>query len=274
LKEFNRNRSFSSRPRTPRTERNDQNMLIGMRPLTEAIAAGSTFDKVLIQKGLRGDLFKEVRQLLQDHGIPFQLVPEEKLSRITPKMHQGIVAFVSPIEFGDLSECLAGVYESGATPKFLMLDSVTDVRNFGAISRTAEAMGFHAVIVPEKSSAAINEDAIKTSAGALFNIPVCRTGSLINTARFLQEAGLKLMAASEKGKTAPYEVNLTGPICVIMGNEEKGISNDLIRIAEELVSIPMLGKTMSLNVSVAAGMLMYEINRQRALSDENSAKKP
>jgi 23S rRNA (guanosine2251-2'-O)-methyltransferase len=263
LKEFTKGRPFSGRPRQAKPARNDQNLLIGMRPLAEAIAASKTFDKVLVQKGLRGELFKEVRQLLQDNGIPFQLVPEEKLNRITSRLHQGIIAFLSPIEFGDVSECLAAVYEKGEIPKFLMLDGVTDVRNFGAICRTAEALGFDVVIVPEKSSAAINEDAIKTSAGALFNIPVCRTGSMINTAKFLQEGGLKLMAASEKGSTLPHEIDLTGPICVIMGNEEKGISNELIRLSEELVTIPMFGKTQSLNVSVAAGILMYEINRQR-----------
>jgi 23S rRNA (guanosine2251-2'-O)-methyltransferase len=238
-------------------------MLIGMRPLTEAIQSGKTMDKVMIQKGLKGELFKELRELLQQNGIPYQLVPEEKLQRLTSKVHQGVVAFVSPIEFGDVSECLAQVYESGEIPKFLMLDGVTDVRNFGAICRTAEAMGFQTVIVPEKSSAAINEDAIKTSAGALFNIPVCRTGSLVNTGKFLQEGGLKLVAASEKGRTQPHEIDATGPLCVIMGNEERGISNELIKLAEELVMIPMTGKTSSLNVSVAAGIFMYEVNRQR-----------
>lgn len=252
-----------SRPRAPRPAKPDHHVIIGMRPLAEAIAAGKVMDKVFVQKGLRGELFRELRELLSNHGIPFQQVPEEKLNRITSRNHQGIIAFVSPIDFGDISEVLAATFESGEIPKFLMLDGVTDVRNFGAMCRTAEALGFHAVVVPEKSSAAINEDAVKTSAGALFNIPVCRTGSLINTSKYLQESGLRLCAASEKGSTAPHEVNLNGPICVIMGNEEKGISNDLIRISDELVRIPMSGKTSSLNVSVAAGILMYEINRQR-----------
>jgi 23S rRNA (guanosine2251-2'-O)-methyltransferase len=238
-------------------------LLIGLRPLIEAIEAGHEIEKVLIQQGLRGDLITEAREVIQQNQISFQLVPAEKLNYISKKNHQGIIAFVSPIAFGNLENIVADVFEKGETPKFLLLDGVTDVRNFGAICRTAECLGVHAVIVPEKGSAQINEEAIKTSAGALYNIPVCRTKSIMQTISYLQQSGVSVVACSEKSRTPLHEVNLKIPTCIVMGSEESGISNEIIRKADFLTGITMAGKTSSLNVSVAAGMILYELMRQR-----------
>jgi 23S rRNA (guanosine2251-2'-O)-methyltransferase len=239
-------------------------MLIGLRPLIEAIEAGKEFDKVLIQKGLQGDIIIQAKELIRKHDIPFQYVPSEKLNRITSKNHQGIIAFVSPISFENLDAIVARVFDEGQTPRFLMLDGVTDVRNFGAICRTAECFGVHAVIIPEKGSAQINEEAIKTSAGALYNIPVCRVKSILGTLKTLQLSGVTVIACSEKTRKHSYECDLTNPICIILGSEETGINNDLLKSADDIMRIPMSGKTSSLNVSVAAGVALYEVSRQQS----------
>ncbi|MFN5620427.1 MAG: 23S rRNA (guanosine(2251)-2'-O)-methyltransferase RlmB [Flavobacteriales bacterium] len=262
------NRPFkrSPQPSTQQEETPKRNqMLIGMRPLQEAIAAGKEFDKVLLQRGLQGEVAQAVKLLLQQEQIPYQLVPAEKLARITTKNHQGIIAFVSPITYGNLDNIIQELFAQGTTPRLLMLDSVTDVRNFGAICRTAECFGVHAVIVPEKGSAQINEEAIKTSAGALYNIPICRVRSLSYTINNLRQSGITVVACSEKTRKESYEVDLTNPLCVIMGSEESGISADLLKISDDIMRIPMSGKTTSLNVSVAAGIALYEIIRQSAV---------
>jgi 23S rRNA (guanosine2251-2'-O)-methyltransferase len=247
--------------REPKTVRNQ--MLIGLRPLQEAIQAGSEIDKVLIQRGLQGDIIQETKLLIQQHAIPFQYVPQEKLNYITSKNHQGIIAFVSPISFGNFENIIAGVFEKGETPLLLMLDGVTDVRNFGSICRNAECMGAHAVLVPEKGSAQINEEAIKTSAGALYNIPVCKVKSIAQTIESLQHNGIRVVACSEKTRKELYEIDMTLPTCIIMGSEESGISSDALRKSDEIVRIPMRGKTTSLNVSVASGIILYETLRQQ-----------
>jgi 23S rRNA (guanosine2251-2'-O)-methyltransferase len=239
-------------------------MLIGIRPLIEAIEAGKEFDKVLIQKGLQGDIIREAKELIKTYDIPFQYVPAEKLNRITSKNHQGIIAFVSPITFEQLEPIIARVFEDGHSPRFLMLDGVTDVRNFGAIARTAECFGVHAVIIPEKGSAQINEEAIKTSAGALYNIPVCRVKSTLAALKTLQLSGITVIACSEKTRKDAHECDLTNPICIIMGSEESGISADLLKASDDIMRIPMSGKTSSLNVSVAAGIALYEVARQQS----------
>lgn len=234
-----------------------------MRPLIEAIQSGKEIDKILIQKGLKGELFHQVRELANSHQIPVQMVPVEKLNGFTKSNHQGVLAFVSPIAFGNIGNIIADVFDSGQNVKLIMLDGITDVRNFGAICRSAECQGFHAVIVPEKGSAQINEDAVKTSAGALFNIPVCRVTSLSKTVKDLQMSGIRVTACTEKTNDLIDALDLSGPHCIVMGNEETGISNEIIRIADQLGKIYMTGKTSSLNVGVAAGIIMYELNRQR-----------
>jgi 23S rRNA (guanosine2251-2'-O)-methyltransferase len=262
------NRPFKNSKTIP-LDRADQpkrnQMLIGLRPLQEAIAAGKEFDKVLLQRGLQGTVAQEVKILLQQEQIPYQLVPSEKLDRITSKNHQGIIAFVSPLSYGNLDNIVQELFARGTTPRLLMLDGVTDVRNFGAICRTAECFGVHAVIVPEKGSAQMNEEAIKTSAGALYNIPVCRVKSLSYTINNLRQSGITVVACSEKTRKESYELELTNPLCIIMGSEESGVSAEALKASDYIMRIPMSGKTTSLNVSVAAGIALYEVVRQHAV---------
>lgn len=245
-----------------RTRKSDD-FIFGHRAVIEAIQAGKNIDKVFLKKGLKGDLFSEVYQLMKQVEIPFQFVPEEKLNNITRLNHQGIIAFVSPIEYGKLDKLLPGIFERGEMPLLLVLDGVTDVRNFGAICRTAECTGAHAVIIPEKGSARINSEAIKTSAGALFKIPVCREKNLAASLRYLKDSGVNLVAATEKATKYHTEVDYNGPIAIIAGSEDFGISTDCLRLADEAVKIPLLGEIASLNVSIATTVVLYEAVRQR-----------
>ncbi|MEE4256074.1 MAG: 23S rRNA (guanosine(2251)-2'-O)-methyltransferase RlmB [Bacteroidales bacterium] len=242
--------------------KNDQ-MIFGIRPVLEALDAGKELDKILLQKGLRGELFHELMEKVRQYDVPLQLVPIDRLNRITRKNHQGVIAFQSRISYHSIEQILPGIFEKGDTPLILVLDHVTDVRNFGAIARTAESAGVHAILIPSKGSAAINEDAMKTSAGALNIIPVCRADSLENTVKFLKNSGLKIVSSSEKGSVEHYDEKLDLPLAIIMGSEDTGVSANLLRISDSLVSIPQKGKIGSLNVSVAAGVLLYEVLRQR-----------
>lgn len=244
-------------------------MIFGIRAVIEAIQAGKEIDKVLIKKGLIGDLFKEMFDLLRIHQVPFQYVPIEKINRISRKNHQGVLAFVSPVALQRIEDIIPTLYEDGKTPLILVLDQVTDVRNFGAIVRSAECAGVHAIVIPDKGSARINADAVKTSAGALHLVPVCRTRSLKETVSFLKDSGLKMVAATEKSNEVYSNANLTGPIAIIMGSEDTGIDPRLLAMADQQVKIPILGQIESLNVSVAAGLLIYEVVRQRGLAENN-----
>jgi 23S rRNA (guanosine2251-2'-O)-methyltransferase len=238
-------------------------MVFGIRAIIEAIKSGKEIESLYLQRGLTGGIILELRTLINDQEIGFQLVPIEKLNRLTTKNHQGAVAFISPISYDKIENIIPGIYEKGEVPLILILDGITDVRNFGAIARTAECAGVHALIVPAKGSAQINPDAIKTSAGALYKIPVCRHDSLFKTAKFLQESGLQLIACTEKTDDYLYQPDYTAPTAIVMGSEESGISVDLIRISDHLAKIPMYGEIESLNVSVSAGILLYEAVRQR-----------
>jgi len=238
-------------------------MVFGIRAIIEAIKSGKEIENLYLQRGLTGGVILELRTLINEHEIGFQQVPIEKLNRLTPKNHQGAVAFISPISYDKIENIIPTIYEKGEVPLILILDGITDVRNFGAIARTAECAGVHALIVPAKGSAQINPDAIKTSAGALYKIPVCRHDSLFKTAKFLQESGLQLVACTEKTNDFLYEPDYTVPTAIIMGSEESGISTELIRIADHLAKIPMHGEIESLNVSVSAGILLYEAVRQK-----------
>lgn len=237
--------------------------IFGIRAIIEAIRSGKTIDKLLVKKGMKGDLYQELSQLLKEYQIVTQAVPEQKLNRITRKNHQGVIAFISPVPFYDVPEIVARTFEEGKTPFFLYLDQVSDVRNFGAIVRTAECAGVNAIIVPERGRAQISGDAMKTSAGGLNHIPICKVRNATGTIRFLQDSGIKAFAASEKGSDLYSEKDYTMPCVLIMGAEDTGVSDDLLRVADELVQIPVLGKIESLNVSVAAGVLMYEVVKQR-----------
>jgi len=241
----------------------DSNLVYGMRPVIEAIASGKVIDKVIIQQGLKGELVPELRKVMTENGVPFQYAPVEKLNRLVRGNHQGIVCFISPIEFQPVENLLLSVYERGETPLFVILDRVTDVRNMGAIARTAACAGAHGLIIPEKGGAAINSDAMKASAGALSILPVHRSVNLKNTIDYLKESGLRIVAASEKGTKNYYEAELTGPMAIIMGSEEDGVSGEYLRRCDDVVKIPMRGTIESLNVSVAAGILLFEVVKQQ-----------
>ena len=237
--------------------------IFGIRSVLEAINAGKDIEKVFLKKGLQGELFKELLTTLEKTGIPSQWVPLEKLNRLTGKNHQGVIAIISPITYNNIEEIIPRLFEEGKLPLVLLLDGVTDVRNFGAIARTAECAGVHALIIPEKRAAQVNADAVKTSAGALHIIPVCRSRNPITTLKFLQNSGLQVIAASEKGDEYYFQADFTVPTVLIMGAEDKGISSDLIQLSGKKVKIPVNGTISSLNVSVAAGILIYEAIRQR-----------
>jgi len=238
-------------------------IIFGIHAVLEAVDAGKELDRVLVRRGTGSDLFKKLMGELRRRDIPVQLVPVEKLNRVTGKNHQGVVAWLSEITYSDITSVIPTVFEAGEDPLILLLDGVSDVRNFGAIARSAECAGVHALVIPTSGSAAINADAIKTSAGALHRIPVCRHRDLLTVARFLRESGLKLFAATEKATDTLYESDMKGPAGIIMGSEERGISPALLKNVDQLVSIPMRGSIASLNVSVAAGIILFEMIRQR-----------
>jgi len=241
----------------------DIDFIFGLRPVMEAVNSGKEVNKMLLQKGAKGDLMQGLFKLIRDHSIPFQYVPEEKLNRITKKNHQGVICYISPIPFQGLEFIVSQTFEEGKVPLLLVLDRVTDVRNFGAICRTAECMGVHAVVVPKKGAALINADAIKTSAGALHKLPICREENLKETIENLSNSGLQIMACTEQGDKSPQDVDLTIPLALLVGSEEDGISPAYLKLCNEQLALSMKGSTASLNVGVAAGMLLYEVDRQR-----------
>lgn len=240
-----------------------KDLLIGIRPLIEAIQAGREIDKIFIQKGLRGENFQELWNLIKEGDFQVAHVPVQKLNRISRKNHQGVIAFTAAVTFQNLGNIIADTFEKGETPFFLILDRVTDVRNFGAICRTAHACGVHAVIIPMRGSAPVNEDALKTSAGALNYLPVCREPNLKKTMEFLADSGIKIVGCTEKGEDELYDVKMNLPLALVMGSEEDGISPEYQKRCHNLAKLPMFGEVGSLNVSVAAGAFMYEAIRQR-----------
>ncbi|OFY49931.1 MAG: 23S rRNA (guanosine(2251)-2'-O)-methyltransferase RlmB [Bacteroidetes bacterium GWF2_41_31] len=241
----------------------NQDFIYGAWPVMEALKASKEFEKVLIQHGLRNEVIKEVISELKHLDIPFQFVPIEKLNRVTRKNHQGIIAYLSPVTFSRIEQVLPAIYEKGEDPFLLILDKITDVRNFGAILRTASCTGVHAVVIPVKGSALLNSDTVKSSAGAIYTLPICRSENLKDSIDYLKNSGLKILAATEKGEEVYYNEKLTGPVAMIMGSEGEGISPEYLKRSDLLVRIPMAGTIDSLNVSVAAGVLLYEIFRQR-----------
>lgn len=237
--------------------------IFGIRAVIEAIESGKNIDKVLIRKDLGGDLARELFVIIKEYGVLTQRVPAERLNRITRKNHQGVIAMVSPVEYQHIENLLPMLYEEGKVPFLLLLDGLTDTRNFGAIGRTADCSGVNGIIIPERNSVSVTPDAVKTSAGGLFYVPVCRERDLITAVRYLQDSGVKVVAASEKATQNYTEIDYTVPVAIVMGREDTGISNEVMRLCDELVSIPMMGEIGSLNVSVAAGVMMYEVVRQR-----------
>lgn len=243
-----------------------EEFIFGTRAVIEAIQQGKNIEKILLKKGINNELIQQLSLLIRENNIPFQYVPLEKINRVTRKNHQGVVAFVSPIEYSTIENILPGIYESGKTPLLLVLDQITDVRNFGAIVRSAECGGVDAIIIPEKGMARIGADAIKTSAGALYYVPICKSVNLCNTVKFLSDSGVKIVASTEKGDKFFTESDFKIPMAIIMGSEDTGISSALLKLAAEQVKIPVLGKIESLNVSVAAALMIYEAARQRNYS--------
>ena len=241
----------------------DKNFIYGTRAVIEAINSDKQIEKVLIVRSEDNPLQKELITLLKKHRVYFRYVPFQKINKISRKNHQGVIAFISPVAFYDAEEVITRIYEEGKVPFVLALDGVTDVRNFGAIVRTAECAGVHAILIPEKGSAGINADAVKTSAGALHKVPICRTRSLRETLKKLKDNGLQIISGSEKAEKNYYQTDFTLPCVLVLGSEEKGISNAIISLSDEFVKIPLLGEIKSLNVSVAASILMYETVRQR-----------
>lgn len=241
-------------------------MIFGIRAVMEAVEAGKDIDKVLVKRELSGDLFMELQQLLRTYEIPLQKVPLERIDRITRKNHQGVIAFTSAVTYQKLEDILPMLYEEGKNPFIIVLDGVTDVRNFGAIARTCEVAGVHAIVIPARSSVTVNADAIKTSAGALHTIPVCREQNLKEAITFLKNSGVKVVAATEKAARFYTDSDFAVPTAIVMGAEDTGVAAEHLRVSDELVKIPQSGTIQSLNVSVAAGVLIYEVIRQRTLT--------
>lgn len=241
----------------------DTNIIYGRHPIIDAIKAGKPFDKVMLQKEIRGEYEKELRYICRTKDIPLQVVPKERLNRFTKGNHQGVIGFMSLIEYQTIENVLPLIYETSQTPLFLILDGVTDVRNFGAIARTAEATGVHAIILPKKGAALINEDAMKTSAGALSKITVCRESSLVTAIEFLQNSGVQVLASSLEASDLIYNLDFSAPTALIIGSEDKGVSDNLLKRSNQSFIIPQSGTTDSFNVSVATGIMLYEVARQR-----------
>ena len=237
--------------------------IFGSRAVIEAIDAGKEIEKILIQNNLKNELLQELYRKIKSHKIPFVKVPIAKLNRLTRKNHQGVVSYLSPIHFHSLDHIIEETYSSGKDPLFVILDRITDVRNLGAISRTMECAGANALIIQTRGNALIGGDAMKTSSGALNLLPVCRAENLKSTISFLKASGIKVIGCTEKTESLIYESFLDGPLALILGSEEDGISKEYLKLCDKLVKIPMKGKIESLNVSVSAGVVLYEILRQR-----------
>lgn len=261
------------RPNNPKFERGEkqefhvkrtnQQMVYGLRPVIEAIDAGKTIDRIFLQSNLEGALVGELKLRIRELNLPMQMVPVEKLNRLVQGNHQGVVATISPVDYKSFLDYLPVIEAKGHVPFVLLLDHITDVRNMGAIVRTAECVGVDAVIIPDHGSAQLNEDAIKTSSGALLRLPICRESNLKTIVNFAKQSGLQVVAATEKGATDYLSVDFAQPTMLIMGSEDTGISNDLLKMCDTRAKLPIKGSVQSLNVSVAAAVFMYEVLRQR-----------
>ncbi len=241
----------------------NKNLIYGIRSIIEAIRAGKEVEKLFLSKQAGGELFKELFSLARENNVPTQFVPNEKLNRITSKVHQGAIAYISEVSYYNIEQIIPSIFEKGEIPLILILDSITDIRNFGAIVRTAECAGVHAIIVPIKGAATINADAVKTSAGALNIVQICREKSINQTITFLKQSGIQIIAANEKAKTPYFKADLTLPTAIIMGSEDLGVQPSVLENADIAVKIPLFGTIESLNVSVATGVLLFEAIKQR-----------
>ena len=241
----------------------ENDLIFGIRAVIEAIQADKEIDKILIRRDLQSNLSRELFEVLKGRSIPVQRVPGERLDRLTRKNHQGVIAFMAAVTYQHLEDLIPFIYEQGKDPFILLLDGVTDVRNFGAIARTCECAGVDAIVIPAKGSVTVNADAIKTSAGALHSLPVCKEKSITQAIRFLQASGVKVYAASEKAHANYTDIAYNAPTAIVMGAEDTGVATDNLRICDEMIKIPLFGNIESLNVSVASSILIYEVVRQR-----------
>lgn len=241
----------------------NENQIFGIRAIIEAIQAGTIIDKVFIQKESQGDLMRELLKTIKSKNINFSYVPVEKLNRMTSMNHQGAVATISPIGFIDLETLIENTITKKENPLFLILDQLSDARNFGAIIRTAECTGVDGIIIQKQGSAPVNGDTVKTSAGAVFNVPICKVDHIKDAIFHLQGGGIKTVAATEKTDQNIYDINFNKPVAIIMGNEERGVNPSVLKVVDEKAKLPMYGTIESLNVSVACGAFLYEVVRQR-----------
>ena len=246
---------------------NNNEYIFGLHPVLEAIEAGRTIDKLLIKQDLNSETAGRLCKLARAKGIPVQRVPLGRLDRVTRKNHQGIIAMTSAIDYCDLSTLVPTLFEDGVLPFILVLDGITDVRNFGAIARTAECCGVNAIVIPTHGSVSVGADAVKTSAGALLHLPVCRVSSLPQAVEFMKESGIQIVCATEKSSENYTLADYTTPVAIVMGAEDIGISPAILKTADTRSAIPMFGRIGSLNVGVAAGVMMYEVVRQRLNSN-------
>lgn len=242
-----------------------EQQIYGIRPILEAMESGRSVDKLFLQQDLKSDQAKELLEMAREMGVSIVKAPKEKLNKICRGNHQGAVAFTSPIDFQDIEEIITRVFEQGEVPFFIMLDKVSDVRNFGSIARSATSAGCHAIVIPRRGSAAITDDALKTSAGALYHIPVCKVSSLGDTIQHMRRSGIETISCTEKAEKTIYACDLKQPVNLLFGNEGDGIEPHLLRMAPEQAQIPMYSKIASLNVSVAAGIVLFEAARQRSI---------
>lgn len=241
----------------------NSNIIFGRHPVEDAIRSGTPVDKVFIQEGIRGELEKTLRHLCKEHRIALQVIPKERLNHLVRGNHQGVAAFLAAVQTYQLEDVVPGIFERGESPLILILEGVTDVRNFGAIARSAEVLGAHTIVIPTKNSAQINAEAVKASAGALLKIPVCRSHSLVKVVEYLKLSGIKILASDLRSNQTITKLDLTMPLALVIGSEGEGISESLLRLADERFVIPQRGTVDSLNVSVATGIMLYEVVRQR-----------
>lgn len=241
----------------------EKDMIFGVRAVIEALKSDKEIDKIFIRRDMTNELSRELYAALAGREIPVIKVPVEKLTRLTMKNHQGVIAFITPVTYQHIDDIIPTLYEEGKTPFVVVLDGITDVRNFGAIARTCECAGVDAIVIPIRGGASTNADAVKTSAGALLKLPVCRENNLTDTLKYLRQSGLTVVAATEKGTKSYTDIDYNVPLAIVMGAEDFGISPENLRLCDELVSIPIKGTIQSLNVSVAAGVLIYEALKQR-----------
>ncbi|MDR0546976.1 MAG: 23S rRNA (guanosine(2251)-2'-O)-methyltransferase RlmB [Dysgonamonadaceae bacterium] len=240
-------------------------MIFGTRAVIEAIQAGKEIDKILMRRDLQNDLSHELFNIVKTTNIPIQRVPQEKLTRLTRKNHQGVIAFISAVTYQKLEDIVPFLYENGKNPLILLLDGITDVRNFGAIARSCECAGVDAIVIPARNSVSVNADAVKTSAGALLSLPVCKEASITEAIKFLKNCGYKVVATTEKADSDYTGTDYTVPTALVMGGEDMGIAMENLRICDEMVKIPIFGTIASLNVSAAAAVMLYEVVRQRKI---------